>query len=514
MDFKKNSVSVNFRKTICEKTNVHPLSASFILPDYFPDVSRIMKVYAKSSVTSWNVKDKKISYEINVSMSVIYKSSESTLLQSYSQTQTISGSAELESECDNPVCIIKASSDSIICRAKSERRLEFEGSVIASVKLWTAIPCELLCDYFGNSIHTKKNELNCIENISAVSKDFTFSEEITVNDTNISGASVLHYEILPEISEIGNVSGKALIKGVLNTSIIYTFTNENEDNISAMKMPIPFSRVMDLKDSENSSPNIEISVSDLICRPVNDSKGCLKHFEISCRLKAYCISCTYKKAQYIEDIYSTKYKLSTAFSHFISFSPQISFDSVEIIKSSVPCGNLKKIYNFTCNVKSLHSKADPEDNNILSEGIISAQFLARDENGSVVINEKEIPFEIKTKYENLSENTDIECNASIKHCGYTLSSDDKAETETEIKLNFRLSEKKTIKAVTEINIDESEKSMKNDNIAFRVCFADAGESIWNIAKKYGTDSKAIMESNSLTNDILDSKQALLIPMTD
>lgn len=514
MNVKKNSISVNSRKTICEKTNIHPLSASFILPDYFPDVSRIMKASAKSSVTSWNVKDKKVSYEINVSMSVIYKSSESTLLQSYSQTQTVSGYAELESECDNPVCIIKASSDSITCRAKSERRLEFEGSVVALIKLWTAIPCELLCDCFGNSIHTKKNELNCVENIFTTSKDFTFSEEIAVNDINISGSSVLYYEMLPEISEIGNVSGKALVKGVLNTSIIYTFSSENEDNIATITAPLPFSRVMDLKDSEGSSPDIEISVSDVICRPVNDSKGCLKHFEISCRLKVYCVSCTYKKVQYIDDIYSTKYKISTAFSHFISVSPQISFDSVEIIKSSVLCSNLKKIYNFICNVKSLHSKADPENNNILSEGIISAQFLARDENGSVVINEKEIPFEIKTKYENLSENTDIECNASIKHCGYTLSSDDKAETETKVKLSFRLSEKKIVKAVTEVNIDESEKNIKNDNIAFRVCFANDGESIWDIAKKYRTDSKAIMESNSLTNDILDRKQALLIPMTD
>ena len=107
MNFKKNTVTVKSRKNICEKTNVHPVTASFVLPDYYPDVSRIMKTSANATVLSWNTKGKNLSYELLLKMTVLYKSSESELIQSFSKIQNISGTAELEEECENPVCIIK-----------------------------------------------------------------------------------------------------------------------------------------------------------------------------------------------------------------------------------------------------------------------------------------------------------------------------------------------------------------------------------------------------------------------
>ena len=61
---------------------------------------------------------------------------------------------------------------------------------------------------------------------------------------------------------------------------------------------------------------------------------------------------------------------------------------------------------------------------------------------------------------------------------------------------------------------KKKKLDKKDSTAFRIYFAEAGERIWDIAKRYGTDHKAIIESNSLESGILETKQPLLIPMTD
>lgn len=516
MNFKKNTVTVNSRKNVCEKTNVHPVTASFVLPDYYPDVSRIMKTSANVTVLSWNTKGKNLSYELLVKMTVLYKSSESELIQSFSKMQNISGTAELEEECEDPVCIIKPDAESFSCRAKSERRIEFEGSATVILKVSKLKPCELLCDCFGGSIHAKKSSLNYIKDISLASKDFTVTEEIPINDVSISGASVLMAEISPEITEIKNVSGKTLIKGVLNASVLYTFAGENEDNICSISTPVSFSRVIDLKNPEdnNSALKIKIFPSDPTCKTVNDSKGFLKHFELSTDIKICCMTYTYGKTEYIEDIYSTKYQTDTSFSHFLSESPEKTFDKISTVKSHIECSSVKKIYNFSCHIKNIHAKCDSENKKILFEGTVSSQLLSRNIDGSVMITEKDLPFEITENYAELTENSFAECEAVVKHCSYNMTSDSRIETETEIKLCCRISERKAVKAVAELIIDEEKKLERKDNTAFRIYFAEAGESIWDIAKRYGTDHKAIMESNSLENGILEAKQPLLIPMTD
>ena len=45
-----------------------------------------------------------------------------------------------------------------------------------------------------------------------------------------------------------------------------------------------------------------------------------------------------------------------------------------------------------------------------------------------------------------------------------------------------------------------------------IYYADAGENIWSIAKRYNTSLSAVMEENGLEEEILPEKQIVLIPM--
>ena len=45
-----------------------------------------------------------------------------------------------------------------------------------------------------------------------------------------------------------------------------------------------------------------------------------------------------------------------------------------------------------------------------------------------------------------------------------------------------------------------------------IYYADAGENIWSIAKRYNTSISAVMEENGLEDEILPEKRIVLIPM--
>lgn len=66
--------------------------------------------------------------------------------------------------------------------------------------------------------------------------------------------------------------------------------------------------------------------------------------------------------------------------------------------------------------------------------------------------------------------------------------------------------------ITGIKVDETREKKRENQSAMTIYYADAGENIWSIAKRYNTSLSAVMEENGLEEEILPEKQIVLIPM--
>ena len=68
----------------------------------------------------------------------------------------------------------------------------------------------------------------------------------------------------------------------------------------------------------------------------------------------------------------------------------------------------------------------------------------------------------------------------------------------------------TAAAIDGITADENAR-FTDDTPAIRLCFAESGERIWDIAKQYRTDPDGIRAENETAEDTLDAPCVLLIP---
>ena len=68
--------------------------------------------------------------------------------------------------------------------------------------------------------------------------------------------------------------------------------------------------------------------------------------------------------------------------------------------------------------------------------------------------------------------------------------------------------------LTEVHIDQEERIAPKDNCALLLYYGTAGETVWDIAKKYSTSIQAIVEENDLTQERLTENGMLLIPLVD
>ena len=71
-----------------------------------------------------------------------------------------------------------------------------------------------------------------------------------------------------------------------------------------------------------------------------------------------------------------------------------------------------------------------------------------------------------------------------------------------------------ISFITGIKVDETREKKREMQSAMTIYYADAGESIWSIAKRYNTSISAVMEENNLEDEFLPEKKIVLIPMVD
>jgi len=66
------------------------------------------------------------------------------------------------------------------------------------------------------------------------------------------------------------------------------------------------------------------------------------------------------------------------------------------------------------------------------------------------------------------------------------------------------------KTVTSIECSDSD-GKKTSGAALTVYFADAGEEIWDIARRYNTTVEAVEQENGITGETVAQKCMLLIP---
>ena len=70
----------------------------------------------------------------------------------------------------------------------------------------------------------------------------------------------------------------------------------------------------------------------------------------------------------------------------------------------------------------------------------------------------------------------------------------------------------TVNAVNEITVSEDKPKQKDTDYALRLYFADDGESVWEISKRYNTSAAAIMAENELDGGSDTVSGMILIPI--
>ena len=500
MELEKNFCKI-FCCTVPEiKKAVIPVECSIILPDYFPDVMKILRYTAKTVKSPVFMKDGEQTVSGNVNIEVSYVSEEGELC-SCSQLQPFSHSFD----CGGKVAAAEAEIEvgEIGCRAVNKRRIDLHGSIEISLRTVFGEEKNVLSSVKGAGSVCKTEKIETVLLVGEFYKNFTLEEKGELGYGKPPFGKVLRSSASAEVSECHVIQDKIVTKGEVRVEVLWTpeKTGESAEGVTFLsKFSFPVSRMVDAKGillTDICDAGFEADFPEIV--PSEDGQSVLVKLKVGIFARVY----RKENAEFVSDMFSTDYET------------KIGTEKISVLNEAFPISAVEPIFEKFELPETAETVIDMWVENdapkFLPEGKILLRpkvcLFAKDSDGTPVYFEKAAEKEIvspageNNAFQNLSVN--------VRNSEFVLGGDGKAEISAELFLDGTFFTAMSTETIENLSVS-TENKVEHGDFSVLLCYAEKGERIWEIAKRNRASVENIMRENNLSEEILSERKMIVI----
>ena len=513
MELKLDKEPVLLTETVYDGQTEQGVELEYVLPDYYPDVFKLLKCTLTPRVVSYSVSDNKLFIDGVVYVKVLYLSDGSSDINVVDQRYTYSKTIDLSREIREPQVSIFPTADYCTARAVSGRKLDIRGAVTLKIKVSGVYETQLLCGAQGMGTEVSTENVSICEDRLYGGTQYIVREDI---ETGAGGGiiSILSSECTATVTDTKIITDKVVVKGDAKIRALYLIKNSSgETAAESMEASVPLSRIIDLvgvNDSYNTFADLDVMDFSLEIR--QDDSGENRAF--GCEITVDCKVCAYKEVQIklVNDLYSTKYETSyTVTPVRIDGLPRlVSLQYPVRTDIEYTDGAIAKIYDACCEVVGITPATDDNDKTRLSIRL-NYRIIGAAEDGMPIVLDKTDSIEADTDI--ASDESFISLpDSSVTGISFGITGDNSAEIRAQVNISGLVGRVITINAVNEITVNEDSPKKTDTEYALRLYFADGNEKVWDISKRYNTSAAAIIAENDLDSETDSVSGMVLIPI--
>jgi len=512
MELKLDKQPVLLTETVYDGQAEQGVELEYVLPDYCPDVFKLLKCTLTPRVVSYSVSDNKLFIDGVVYVKVLYLGDGSSEINVIDQRYTYSKTVELSREIREPQVSIFPTAEYCTARAVSGRKIDVRGAVTLKIKVSGVYEAELICGAEGMGTEVSTENVNICEDRLYGGSQYIVREDI---ETGAGGGivSIISSECSASVTDTKVIADKVVVKGDAKIKALYLIKNSTGESLTeSMEASVPLSRIIDLVGvSEAYSTFAELDVMDFSLEIKQDDSGENRAF--GCEITVDCKVCAYKEVQMrlVNDLYSTKYDSSfTVIPVRIEGMPRL-FSQQYPVRTDIEYadGTIEKIYDASCEVTGITSVTDENKTTL---GIrLSYRVIGSTSDGIPIVLDKTDSFEADTDIAP-DESFITMPGASVAGVSFGLTGDNSAEVRAQVNVSGLVGRVSMVNAINEITINEDSPKQRDTEYALRLYFADDGEKVWDISKRYNTSAAAIIAENELDGETAEVSGMVLIPI--
>ena len=508
--------NVQYEQLIREDSNNTVLKGEYLIKDSHPDVQRILGVEAKAKIMSKEVLNDKVMIEGMISYSVLYLSEDESgteRVNSVDLSEKFADYLELDSEEHKVFCDVECIMEHIQANIMNERKISIDG--IRSTK-W--------CIYKVEEFEFVK-DLDGIEDIQVQKKKEEINQCKGEKELELLGKSIIKVTMdKPEVNEILKCSmnlhkkevkigdGKIyfgcyckieiLYKGLISEDMILL-----QDDVYISKEE----ELVGVNSDMMASYSMEISNEDCIVTP--DDLGENRVISTEFLAKGLIKVLSKEMVEVVNDAYSptvpmnllkTKNEIGLVFG---ITSPEIILkENLYLENEDENLGGVIVAYGTP-----MIMEKSIEDNKVKVEGILKVSVLYKnsDEDPKINMCNGEIPFSTIIDIKDLEVDMSVVCKSNLESLDATVEANTIAVRAT-ISVNIKTLYKVNKEWITEVS--ESSEDICDYKPSLTIYVANKGDTLWDLAKKYKTTTKELININELDeSEEISYGQKIIIP---
>ncbi|MEE3449479.1 MAG: DUF3794 domain-containing protein [Acutalibacteraceae bacterium] len=497
-------------KTIFNETREQTVDADFALPDYCPDIQKILKCRIDPHIETRNIVGDRIEIEGTGTVKIIYIDAIKMAVRCTEQSYPFSISENLREAPQNPAVQTDIKVNYLNCRALSPRRLNLHGAFSVSIKVLDKCEERTVTHIKGTDIQQKKKSVDYSYLHGITQRQFSVTETLEPGQNHSPVQSVIRSDIRAVKGDCKISDNKLIYKGDLLVKLVY-LSDLDSGKLESMDYSIPFSQAIELDgNTENSTISLrtevmsynialrtEIGFDDPL--PVLSAKLCITALVLEKR-----------DTTVITDCYSTLYRTEPEFSEVSLpvLKAQFKESIVDKVNVDFTESTVSKVTDVWCEKGS--SVCTQKDGKNYITGKYNICVLAADSEGNTIYTERSSEYTHALSADILANKPSFYTETVSISSSYRICSERRIEVRTELLVSGELYDEVCEKGLSSVSADKDKLRKDIAREPLVLYYAKAGEDVWDIARSYCTGADTIKSENELDADTLSDDRLLLI----
>ncbi|MCL2580213.1 MAG: DUF3794 domain-containing protein [Oscillospiraceae bacterium] len=507
LNLARQNITIN--ETVFGASVEQPIECDALLPDYCPDIVKVLKCAAVTHLDSSTVSGNRLTIE-GMAIVHIYYATEQHQIRHVEYKIPFAKQVELHTPVNQPVVSVTPSVDYVNCRAVNQRRIDVRGALSFAVKIIDQKEQQFISDASGAGLQLRREVVKATDILGQSRSVFSVTEDLEIGYGKSQVGTVVRVDHRIRAFEHKVISGKVVTKGEMILHILYQPLAE-EENLEVMEYALPISQIVDSEHAdEDCICDVEMFVVSCDLAPKAGEDGEYRAFSLDARVGVNITAHKHSEIPVAGDCYSTQFETATkrAPVTFIRLVEMVNESISHKVTLDLPEG-VERILDAWTDIDTMTWRQ--EAGAVMLDLRMSVCLFARMENRECFYFEHptELSYTIPISHDCVE--FQFEPTADLISSSFNLVGKDKIDIRCEVVVRGCVYCTVKSEAILEIAVDEEKLKVKEQNRLY-IYYADAGERVWDIAKRYNTAGTAIWEENNIEDDLLPEKRMLLIPI--
>ncbi len=504
MDLQTTNRRIGLAQTIFDDFDERPIDCDFVLPDFLPDIAAILKCTLHPTVQTYQLSGDRLSADGTVRIHLLYLDEDRRCVRCFENTQPFTSEFTVKGLTADCEITLAATPNYVNCRATGPRRVDIHGAFSVKLTVKGQTDTAVVEAAHGDCLHTKTCGVQYTIPTRGVDKTFTLNEVLELEGEDVAHA-VIRHDATVCLSDCKQLAGKAVVKGDLLLTTVFVTHLEN-GTLRCVKHRIPFSQILDIDGMvEDTLCDYSAAVLTAEVQPIANPNGENRLLSLSVKIALHAQCYQTDACEIVCDAFHTRYPLKAPLCRVeTQCITEIRQETVTVRQSlTLPDQNVARVLDVWC----APITAQVADDTVTGRSTVC--LLVCDENGTVSYFERPLTCELP-----ISPAHVCHVSAVLLDIEHTVSGD-------QLELCFQIAVKacrattQSVHAITDLQLDETAPypcTAGMEGCRVKVLFANAGDSVWEIAKAEHVSPVEICKENELTEDTLPERTALLIPL--